>query len=77
MALQFDREKEPKQKEVVLSALSAFLKGNSFIGKRQYIQQMKGIEQLLENICKEGTDKKTKLKLIQLLNDLVVNDDSI
>ena len=53
------------------------MKGDNFPGKRIYIKDMNGYKQLVKNIRQKDLDRKIKLKLIQLLNDFVLNDDSI
>ena len=75
-------------REAILSSLSAFLKAENFPGKRQFITEMKGLEALIGMICLKGEAekeafgqaaqlRKIKLKLLQLLYDFVLNDDSI
>ena len=72
----------------MLASLAAFVKGQNFPGKRRYIVQAKGLDQLTRWITRRGkTEKelygddsqlrKIKIKLLQILNDLTNNDDSI
>ena len=85
---QLEREQTPAMREAILSSLSAFLKAENFPGKRQFITEIKGLETLIEMICLKGEAekeafgqaaqlRKIRLKLIQLLYDFVLNDDSI
>ena len=76
LAVQVAREDDAKTKEPVLGALTAYLRGNNFVGKRDYIQKVDGLNQLAKNLC-EFDERKIRIKLIQLCNDLVMNDDSI
>ena len=91
LAAQLEREKTPDMREAILGSLSAFMKAASFTAKRQYIDPAKGINGLdqlcrwlsvtdkaqIELLGKGAQQRKLKLKLIQLLSDLVINDDSI
>lgn len=75
-------------REAILGCLSAFLKAANFQGKRMYIYNCNGLEQLSEWIRLSGDEeaaklgsgaiqRKIKLKLRILLYDLVLNDDNI
>merc|ERR1711971_503635 len=68
--------------EAILNSLSAFVRSDNFPGKRQFITKMNGIDMLSEmiHLSSFGNDaqlRKIKLKLVQLLYDLLLNDDSI
>ena len=82
------REKKPALREAVLSALSSFIRSDNFPGKRQFITKLNGLELLCEWNCMKGDEekkmfgspaqtRKIRLKLLQLLYDLILNDDSI
>merc|ERR1712176_1734194 len=88
LATQLEREKTPLMREAILGSLTAFLKQSNFPGKVQYVAQMDGLTQLSKWICLDSEEAKLKygegpqahkirMKLFQLLNDLVLNDDSI
>jgi len=88
IASQLEREKTPAMRDALIGCLSSFINASNFAGKRQYIQDFKGLEQLSSWICLKGDDekqkygegatlRKIKLKLKILLYDLVLNDDSI
>ena len=75
-------------REAILGSLVSLLKAENFPGKRQYISELKGLEQLSAWICLHDQEEKNKLgegaqvrkiriKLIQLLYDFATNDDSI
>ena len=87
LAAQFEREQTPLMREAILGSLSAFIKSASFDAKRQYVSDsFNGIEQLCRWLKCSGAErdekfgpnpKKLYLKLLQLLSDLVINDESI
>jgi len=88
LASQLEREKTPQLREAVIGCLSSFLNASNFAGKRQYITDFNGLEQLSKWICVKGDEekekygegatlKKIKLKLKILLYDVVLNDDNI
>merc|ERR1712018_225654 len=88
LAGQLEREATPQMREAVLGCLSACLKAANFPGKRAYISQCGGLEQLSQWIRLQGEEevekygqgaiqRKIKLKLKILLYDLVLNDDGI
>merc|ERR1712228_954874 len=90
LAAQLEREKTAKMIELVLSCLNSFITSENFDAKLQYILEMGGIDQLSRWLVqKPPFDKNPKygekglnknlarsirLKLFQLLNDLVLND---
>ena len=75
---QYLREDDDKNKEAVLGALSAFLRAENFIGKKEFLQDLEGIS-FLKSILQNKQNLTIRLlkKVVFLLNDLVVNDDSI
>lgn len=75
-------------RESILSALSAFLKADNFPGKRQYIAKLDGLHQLKAWICftpedeeiylgKGSESRKIRIKTMQLVYDMLLNDDGI
>merc|ERR1711907_274853 len=63
-------------KKAVLGALSSFLRGGNFEGKREFIKVRGGLEflaGLIENETQEAINKKA----ILLIYDLLLNDDGI
>jgi hypothetical protein len=88
LASQLEREKTPQLREAVLGCLSSFLNASNFAGKRKYITDFNGLEQLSRWTCVKGDEekekygeganlRKMKLKLKILLYDVVLNDDNI
>lgn len=88
LAGQLEREKTPQMRDAILGCLSMFLKAANFDGKRKYIFECNGLQQLSiwlrldgdEAIARLGqgaVQRKIRMKLLNLLNDLVLNDDNI
>ncbi len=82
-----EREMTPMMRGVMLNNLLTFVKGANIEGKIQYME-INGLTQLIRWCCREGAEEKEmygegeqlwsiRLKLLQLVNDLVRNDDSI
>ena len=69
-------EKETANKRAVLGALSSFLRGGNFEGKREFIRVRGGLEFLAELILNE-TQESVNKKAIFLIYDLLLNDDGI
>lgn len=63
LAVQVAREDDAKTKEPVLGALTAYLRGSNFIGKRDFIQKVDGLEMMARHLC-EIDERKTRIKLI-------------
>ena len=72
----------------MLGSLLAFLKAENFAGKVKFIEELDGLNLMCKWVCecKEREDnkygnkaqmRKIRLKLLQLLYDLCLNDDSI
>ena len=72
----FDQEKEPALKEAIFGSLSSFLKADNFESKRLFIRDYDGLAFLSRLICQDLTLRLQK-RVLQLLNDLLMNDDSI
>lgn len=88
LASQLDRATTPQLREAVLGCLSSFLNASNFAGKKQYLTDFNGLEQLSKWTCVKGDEekekygeganlRKIKLKLKILLYDVVLNDDNI
>lgn len=84
LAASFAVETSSSMKVALLECLSSFLKSCNFLGKRQYITKLEGLNQIsyqftnLDKLSIEIKDQaKIKTKLLVLLADLVLNDDSI
>jgi len=88
LASQLEREKTPQLREAVIGCLSSLVNAANFAGKRQYITDFNGLQQLSKWVCVKGDEekerygegavlRKIKLKLKILLYDLVLNDDNI
>ena len=85
---QLERERTPFMREAVLGSLCAFLKTENFAGKRLYVARGQGLRQIRDWLLVKGKEEKEKygdanmcgkirIKLLQLLYDLVLNDDGI
>merc|ERR1712226_859111 len=88
LASQLEREKTPQLREAIIGSLSSLLNAAIFPGKRHYITDFNGLQQLSKWVCVKGDEekekygegavlRKIKLKLKILLYDLVLNDDNI
>lgn len=67
-------------KESIFGSLSAFLKADNFDGKRKFIQEYGGLEFLSRQVCSPQAQEyslRLKKKIMNLVNDFVLNDDSI
>ena len=72
----FDSEKDPVLREAIFGALSSFLKADNFDSKRLFIRDYDGLAFISKLVCEDLTLKLQK-RVLQLLNDLLMNDDSI
>ena len=91
LAVLLERETEPKMIELLLAAMNSFITADNFDAKRQYILDMDGLDQLSRWIAVDGEEaqklhykkasknvvRSMRLKLLQILNDLLLNDSSI
>lgn len=50
---QFKRETNPKNKEALMSCISAFLRGENFEGKREFLKEFEGLNFLI-GVFKDG-----------------------
>lgn len=67
-------------KESVFGSLAAFLKAENFEGKRRFITEYEGLEFLVRQTCSEEAASyslKLQKKIMNLVYDFVINDDSI
>jgi len=55
LAGQLEREQTPEMRDAIFGALSSFIKGANFTGKRKYIDNFSGLEQLSTMIQYSGT----------------------
>lgn len=74
---QFVVEKEMRNKEAVIGALSSFLRAENFNSKRQFIGTMGGLQFLAQVLQEKEYSLRLKKKALILLNDLVLNDENI
>ena len=77
LVVQFEREKE-----AVLSCLRTFIGGTNFAGKRIFVEQFSGLNVLAKILCADSASEirksnRLQKKVLMLLSDLVINDDSI
>jgi len=66
-------------KEAVFSALSSFIRGMNFEGKRRFITEFDGLTFISSLLTDEIATASLRLykKVLILIQDLVVNDDNI
>jgi len=67
-------------KESIFGSLSAFLKADNFDGKRKFIMDYGGLEFLQDQVCSaeaQAYSLRLKKKIVNLINDFVLNDDGI
>jgi len=66
-------------KEAVFSALSSFIRGMNFDGKRRFITEFDGLSFISSLLTDETATASLRLykKVLVLIQDLVVNDDNI
>lgn len=74
---QFCKEKDMKNKEAVFSSLSSFLRAENFVGKREFIGKMGGLQFLAAALHEKENSERLLKKVIILMYDLVLNDDGI
>jgi len=57
------------------------MKADNFEGKRRFIMDKQGLEFLTSLVCDSSVNQafnmRLKMKVVNLINDLVVNDDGI
>ena len=73
---QYLRESNIKNKEAVIGALSAFLRGDNFSSKEEFLKDFSGIS-FIKNILMDANSQSPRLykKVLMILYDLVLCDD--
>lgn len=72
---QYEREKNPPNKEAVFGALSSFLRGNNFKAKKEFLRDFAGLHYLLAVILtSENVSLRLAKKAVFLMHDFVIND---
>lgn len=66
-----------KNKEAVFGSLSSFLRSENFPGKREFIDKMGGLQFLAATLHEKTNSERLLKKVLILMYDLVLNDDSI
>lgn len=68
-----------RAKEAIFGALSSFIRAENFEGKARFIKDYSGLDFLGSLMNDDLASQSLRLfkKVLTLLNDLVVNDDSI
>ena len=74
---QFVKEKKLANKRSAMAALSSFLRSDNFDSKRTFITKMGGLEFLAGCLQDDAFKGKIIMKVVFLIYDLVLNDDSI
>lgn len=77
----FSQEDTVQLKDAIFGSLSFWIKADNFEGKRRFINEQQGLEFLSSLICdttvNEAFTMRLKKKVVNLINDLVINDDGI
>jgi len=73
----FVKENDMKNKEAVFGSLSSFLRSENFVGKREFIQKMGGLQFLAATMHEQANSERLIKKVLILMYDLVLNDDGI
>lgn len=78
---QFAREDTIQLKDALFGSLASWIKADNFMGKRKFINEQQGLEFLSSLVCdttvNEAFTMRLKKKVLNLVNDLVLNDDGI
>ena len=78
---QFTSEETIQGKDAVFGSLATWIKADNFDGKRRFINEQQGLEFLKSLFCDTTVNQtfnmRLKKKVINLINDLVINDDGI
>lgn len=79
MVTQFDIEQNLANKEAALGALSSFIRSENFEGKKLFVAGFNGLDFIARLMCDDVATASMRLfkKALVLIDDLVVNDDSI
>jgi len=73
----FVKETDMKNKEAIFGALSSFLRSENFVGKREFISRMGGLQFLAATLHEKSNSERLLKKVLILMYDLVLNDDNI
>jgi hypothetical protein len=71
------KEENSRNKEQALGALSSFLRGEYFDGKRDFLKKNGGMEYLFGIMKDESTSLRSLKKAYFLMHDLIMNDERI
>jgi len=74
---QFVKEEDMKNKEAVMGAISSFIRSENFDGKREFIGKMGGLQFLAANLHEKTNSIRLLKKILILMYDLALNDDTI
>jgi len=77
LMMKFVDEKDQKNKEAVLGALSSFLRAENFNSKREFIGKMGGLSFLTSILKEEQYSTRLIKKCMILMYDLALNDDNV
>lgn len=74
----FVQEEDIKNREAVIGALSSFIRSENFVGKREFISKMGGLQFLSATLHEKNNQSDRLLKkVLILMYDLLLNDDTI
>lgn len=75
------QEETIQLKDAIFGSLAAWIKADNFEGKRRFINEHQGLEFLSSLVCDSAINQaftmRLKKKVMNLVNDLVINDDGI
>ena len=73
----FVEDKDHKNKEAILGALSSFLRAENFNSKREFVGKMGGLQFLAVLINNKEFSVRLHKKVLILMHDLIINDENI
>jgi len=73
----FVKETDMKNREAVFNSLSSFLRSENFPAKREFISKMGGLQFLAATLHEKSNSERLLKKVLILMYDLVLNDESI
>lgn len=77
----FNQEDTVQLKDAIFGSLASWIKADNFEGKRRFINDQQGLEFLSSLVCNASVNEaftmRLKKKVLNLINDLVINDDGI
>lgn len=74
---QFVKEEDMRNKEAIMGCISSFIRSENFDGKREFIGKMGGLQFLAANLHEKANSIRLLKKILILMYDLVLNDDTI